>query len=165
MSTLKERLAARREDLQHERDVVLPIPGYEDMLAGRYRVLSYRELRRIGKRNQGLEGTEDGELILAADTLIEACSELLEVKDDGAYASTGQRWNANGVRELFGADLPEGATARDAIFHVFPPTQTELMLHFNDYDEHLKQVVSEVDDKLVGESEARSEPEVQSISQ
>lgn len=157
MSSLQERLAARREQLQQERTFVLPVLGYEDVgLHARYRVLSYEELRKIGKRNEKLEGTTEGELAVAADTLINACVELIERNDDDSYVGLGHRWTPAAVRELFGLDLAPDATAREAVHAVLPGTQ--LMLHFNEYDGGLSDVAPEIAKEMAeGESEPSEE--------
>lgn len=168
MSSLQERIAARRAQREQERSFVIPVPGYEDVgLAARYKVLRYEELRDVGRGNEDLEGTSEGELAVFADTLIRACVELLERDKDGNYASLGCRWTTSGVREHLGVDLPEGATARQALFEVFngPSGGTDLALHFQQYDSESSRTAVAIEKDLSGESVASSEPEGQPISQ
>jgi hypothetical protein len=158
MSSARERAAARRQHLQQKRTITLPLPGYEDIYHVRYRILGAREIRKLGERNEkaGLTGY-DLELNTFADILINACEEFLEVKGPDEFASTGHKWNANGANDLFDADLPEGSSARDAIFAVFPGTESELILHATEYDSHLTVEAARVDENSVGESQPSNE--------
>lgn len=160
--SLKEKLAARRAQLQSERTHVFPIPGYEDLIAARYKSLDYKALRKIGNRNAKLEGTSDGELANYADTLINACVELLRVDGDDpekypSLRDSGNvaRWDDQTVREFFDPDLPTGTSARQAILAAIPGTQ--LALHFQRYDEWLSDVVPEIQEQMRGESEPSQE--------
>jgi len=168
MSSVQERLAARREQLQHDRFCELPVPGYEDILLARYRILGRTELKPIARNNAGQDEDEQ-ELCNALDTLIQACEDLLELKgsEDGkpVYESLGRKWTVATAREYFGVELPTDATARDALLAIFPPTQTELLAHFIAYDAELLTTAAEVDGAIQGNSEARSAAEEPSISQ
>jgi hypothetical protein len=163
--SLAERVAARRRELARERTAVLAIPGYEDMLAARYRMLDFHTLRKIAERNRG-QDEADEEIANAADTLIHACVEILEVDtgDDGerVYRSTGQRWTAKAARELFGAELPNEATARDALLAAIPGAAGEgdglnVMVHFAAYDRELSRGNKALAQMIQGESEPSPE--------
>jgi hypothetical protein len=161
-ASLKERLSHRRQALQRVHTFVIPVTGYEGMIAARYRGLYYEELREIGRANQNLDGTASGEIAIATDTLIAACQELLEdtgEKDDRnqpIYKSLGRRWDEDTVRELFGAeDIPIGTQPREALQWVLPTTQ--LMMHFAEYDTQMRSVTDDIDREISGESPANSE--------
>lgn len=154
--SLRDRLAARRHELQQERTFILKVQGYEDLgLHARYRVLPYEALRRIGENNKRAEGSAEGELAVAAATLIQACVELLERREDGSYLPLGYSWSVEAAHDLFEVDLPDGALASNAMREIFagPGGSTNMMLHFRDYDEQLAQAMPEVDEAIRGNSE------------
>ena len=157
MSSLQERLAARREQLYQERTFVIPVEGYEDVgLFCRYRVLPYEEWRKIGKNNEKLADTAEGEVGVAADTLIRACVNFVERKDDGTFTDLEYRWNSGGVAALFGIDLPSEGGARGAVQAALPSNQ--LMLHYAAYSDAASTVVPAVDEEMAeGESEPSTE--------
>ena len=155
MSSLQERAAARRQQLEQDHSFVLPLPGYEDMFAVRYRALSYGEMWRISDKNGALPNSPETDMANFADLLINGCVEFLEVKPDGSYQSLGHKWgDAKGINESFGLGLPEGATARECVFAVFsgPQGGNRLALHAAAYDAGLVQSTSEVAEETVGES-------------
>lgn len=121
--SLKDKVAARRRQLEQTNTITLPIPGYEDLLAARYKPLGFEPTMKIVERNEKL-GTADQVVANAADSLVVACEEILEIvgEDDNGpiYQSTGHKWTTNGVREIFDVDLPDGTTARDAILAAMP---------------------------------------------
>lgn len=153
--SLKDRLARRREELRAERKVVLPVTGYEDEgLYVRYKVLTYRQLRAIGKRLERVADTPEGELALAQDTLIYACETLLErLSDDEdgrpVYRELGMQWSSQTATELFGVGAT--ATAREALTAIFP--EMDLIMHFREYDSEVTAIHPEVEKLLSGESE------------
>lgn len=143
-------MEARRRQRAKERSFVLPVRGYEDVgLNARYRVLGYEELRDIDLRNKDLDGPE-GELARYADTLIEACEELLD-GDQGL----GCKWSSTAavLREKLGVDVPEGAGARDNVFAVFNGTGggNDLFLHWHEWDLEASKTVEEIDEEQAGE--------------
>jgi hypothetical protein len=152
--SLQERLRATRNALQEERTFVLGVQGYaRDGLYARYRVLPYDELRRIGRRHRGLQGTTEGEIAVAAVTLANACVEVLEKdKESGEYKVVGNGWTPDVVADLFGAVLPDGATSMNAVYEVFsgPSGTTNLMMHWQDYNEKVADTVSEIDEVIRG---------------
>lgn len=159
MSTLQEWLTAQREQLAQDRTEVIPVPGYEQRLAGRYRLLPLTNAEKI------IEKTETN-TDRYADSIIQSCVGLLEIVGENEYRETGHRWSSAGVRELFGIDLPEGATARQALLACFPEPlgPYRLYQHFVEIDEALSATQSSVDEELRGNSEARSAEEELSIS-
>lgn len=151
--SLRDKLAAQRKRLEQAREVRLTIPvvGYRKLIAARYRVLTFEEKQTIVNRHQGAVDKPDETAPAAADMLINACEELMEVTGEGSYSGTGQRWTAAAIRDLFGADLPEGATARQALMSVLDSEQ--VLEHFGEYILTLKEMQDEVDGELLGESE------------
>src|SRR5690349_13080998 len=104
--SFKERLAQRRRELESNTTFELEVPGYDGLWA-RYRPLGYEEVRAIGLRiekdvaSMGMNGDEAqvmGERLTAAETLAEACVELLEAKGAGVFETTGYRWTWQAAR-------------------------------------------------------------------
>lgn len=161
-SSLKERLAKRRKELESEANFELPVPGYDGLWA-RYRVLGYEEIRGIGLRiEEEAADQTSAERLTAAETLAEACIELLEhvgADDRGkpVFESLGKRWSAATVNEFFGASLPDGVIARDAVLAVFPyPRDMLMMSHFQEYMEEGMKYLPEIEQAMQGESRAAS---------
>src|ERR1700758_5533561 len=120
--SLRDRLAAKRQELMGERTFLLPIPGYDGIIAARYRPLSYEALRRIIRKNGSAadNATAESELATALDVLIQANVELVERDDEGAYRTLDVRWSLPAaIADLFQIQAPEGATARYILQEVF----------------------------------------------
>lgn len=155
MSSLRDRVAARRRERERERSFVLPIPGYEDLgLCARYRPLAFEELHDLQRRHAEDDESAGAILALRADTLARSCIELLERRQDGSYQSLGCGWTAFGVREHLVPELPETATARDAIFAVFNGVTggQELYWHFGRWDEEASRSAQQLGEEQAGES-------------
>jgi hypothetical protein len=154
MSSLQERVAARRKERERERTFVLPVPGYEDVLHARYRPLPFEDLHDLQQRHEDDGDTAEGILGLRADTLARACVELLERSPDGSFRSLGFGWQPAGVREHLIPGLPESATARDTVFALFNGTMggNELIWHFRQWDAEASRNVRAEADELLGES-------------
>ncbi len=149
--SLRDRAAARREELQRQDTFKLPVEGWEDMLLAEYRGLGYTMLRKIGERHD--QGTPEGELASFADTLINACVDIYEITPDGPVAF-GKRWSSSFVRDELGIDLPDSATARQALEAVLP--EDYLAMHFRAYDMKVGELLTKHDRAVVGESGASS---------
>ncbi len=165
--SLEDRVAARREERQRARAslLIIPVPGYKDLLAARYRVLQWEEKMDIVRRHKGLLNSEDGPLggnttdtvATAADMLIAACEEILEVsgKDDNGkplYRSLGQRWTAPMILETFRLPLPPEATVRHAL--IVALGSEEIIDHFGDYTRECDAILAEGDAVAQGEAPA-----------
>lgn len=161
--TFKQRLAQRRKELEDTTSIDIQVPGYENLYA-RYRVLGYEEGRDIARRvTEEADGNMTTiERLNAASSLAEACEELLEYKGrdpEGkpVFESTGYRWGAPAARDLFDANLPDGAIARDAVMAVFPyPRDTLMMTHYETYLGEAMGFLPEIERILQGESLAAS---------
>lgn len=164
--SVKGRFAARRRELQSKTVLdPLAVPGYDGLYA-RYRILGYEDMREIGLRNEEeAPSIAEGEKWTAADTLVDACVDLMEPigKDDEGrliFQSLSYRWTAQAARDLFETEVPEDATGREALLSVFPyPQDMLLMTHFQEYvtDANLAGI-NDLEPRLMGESRAASEP-------
>lgn len=151
-------LAQRRAQLANKRakEMTIPVPGYEDVLACRYRQLPAEEKLDIVHRHEGVGSDGANEIAAAADVLINACIELVKVtgKDDAGelqYEGLGYRWTADGVVALFKVELPENATARQAIRAVLDGE--DILTHLSDYHFARIKILNEGDELVQGESE------------
>jgi hypothetical protein len=160
--SLKERLARKRRELEENTTFEIPVPGYEkEGLWARYRALGFEDVRNIGIRIEGETSDQvTGERLTAAETLTEACIELLEFQGYGPdgqpkFDELGYRWTAAAGRDLFGIDIPDGVTARDAIMMVFPYPRDLLMTnHFQGYLEASMGYLPQMEEIMRGESAA-----------
>lgn len=151
--SLKDRLAARREELRRDRVIDLPVPGYESDLVARYAPLDYHVLRRIGIRSENEPDEIQGEINVAADVLVNACVGLFEKTADG-LVPTGYRWSTSAAVELFGIPQHEvGSSARDAILKIFP-SDTLLVYQYAEYSRQQNTTQLEIEEVVQGESKA-----------
>lgn len=165
--SLAERAQRRHQELSHapESTLVLPVPGYEDIMSVRYRPLTFRENWDIETRHTKPGETPSSEeaLFIAADKLIVACKGLVEpdgVDETGSpkFKDTGYKWNRRAAVEVFGCTLPADATARASILAIFGPDDGEesLIIHAGDYGVGRDALKSKVDRRVEGESGASS---------
>lgn len=126
--SLKDRLQARRSELQRQTTEDFDVPGYEGVLVARYQLLDYKTLRGIISRSDKVPDPALQELNVMADTLIHACVDLLEYRSDGQHVPLGYRWGARAADALFGVAGADGLTARQATIASFP-RDTLLMRH------------------------------------
>lgn len=155
--SLQSLLAARRQVLEAQRAerMVLPIPGYEKLLAGRYRQLPFEEKAKIARRHEqiGEDGGESDEIAAAADLLINACEDLLQVTgvgEDGKpqYTSLGKKWIPADIAELFGVEAQP--TARLTLMSVLD--SDAIIQHLGDYHRASLAISAEGDEVVMGEA-------------
>lgn len=154
MSSLQERVAARRKQRAKERTFVLPVRGYEDLgLYVRYKVVGYEEVKDILTR-------DEGDLARFADTLIEACVEFCE-KDGDDYQGLGCRWSsaAGVLKDKVGIEVPADMTARDNVFAVFNGASggTDLAFHYDAWETEATRTAAELDEEQADLSEPSEE--------
>lgn len=161
--SFKQQLSQRRKELENAASFELEIPGYKDFWA-RYRPLGYEEVRAIGLRvEQETADQAAGERLVAAETLAEACVDLLHLKsvDDESkpiFEQLGYRWSWEAGRDLFDLSVPEGTYARDVVTMVFPyPRDMLMMRHFQDFLAESMGFLPEIEEILMGESRGRSD--------
>lgn len=151
--TLAGRVAARREQrvARLAARFVLPVPGFEDLLACRYRPLSFEEKRAIALRHDRVGEDAEQEVAAAADLLVTACVEVLAA-EDGAMTPLSSGWTAALVRDMFGLgdEAPEGATVRQALIAALG--SDGVMECFGAYHRRADEIVAAGEDAAVGES-------------
>lgn len=156
--SLSSRIAARRAERDRKRKELLTIPvnGYEDLFAAIYRRLPFEERGDVAKKHPGIGDDTTDEVGAAADTLINACQDVLEVvgKDEQGkpmYQSLGKRWTSSSIAELFELELAPKTTARQAMLTAFD--SDDLMDHFLEYVRQMGLIDAQDTEELPGESE------------
>lgn len=158
--SLRDYLAGRRQERQDKRTrrMVLPIVGYEQRLAGRYKILGFDEKRDIQHRHEKIGEAGDGQVLVnaSADLIINSCEDLLEVTgvDEAGkptYVSLGKRWMAPDVAELFGVEVTPQTTAIQALRLVLDPDQ--VMQHFGRIRAETEAILLEVEEESQGEAQ------------
>jgi len=141
--SLAARAQARREALLDQQTTIIEVPGFEGILAMEYRAMSYGEGRKINQRHERQRDDATRELYVAADQLIAASVNALEL--DGTEATPlDLRWGAELAQRL-GIDV-EGMTARQAMMACFV-RDTFLTRHWADYIEWLSTATADVDEE------------------
>lgn len=157
--SLQQRIAQREREHEQapEHTIILPVPGFEDILAVQYRALSVREMFAIETRvTKTIKDEYEQNLFGAADKLINACERIVEpTSDPDTFNDTGYQWGTKAARELFNRTLPEPSTARQALLSIFREEES-LFAHFTAYEEQRAAVRKRLDSDLAGESAASS---------
>ena len=154
--SLRDKVQARRAELQADTSVTLDVPGYEGILRARYRALSLKELGRIGERVAKLKDLDAStrELYIYADGLVLACEAVYDANlDDGRNDDdpppTGKRWGAPLAHELGFPDV--AGAARQAVFAVIS-RDTQIWSHYQSLLAWMDGENDRIDDDLAGES-------------
>lgn len=161
--SLAARVAARREERVAKRSAkfVLTVPGFRDMLAARYRPLDFEDKRKIQLRYDGIGEDGAAEVNAAADLLVNACEELLEITgrdESGAptYERVGIGWHPGVVRETFGLDdMPERTSQREAL--ILALGSDAVMTHFGEYAQQADSILLEGEEAAQGEARPSAE--------
>lgn len=150
--SLAGRIAERRRDLERKTTEDFDVPGYEGILVARYKVVGYAANRKIGKRHESMPAWIKAELYTMADTLILANVDLLENggDDPAGHRPLGLRWGVKAAQDLFRCQLPDNATARQAMFAIFPDDM-KLMRHYGDVSQWILGNNPRIDDDLAAD--------------
>jgi hypothetical protein len=154
--SLQDRLAERRKAISKVKIVDIPLPGYEDLLVGRYKRIGYEPIKGIADRASKNPNEARGEVVAACDTLIQACVTILQVESDGSLKDLEIGWSP-GLAQMFGIPVPPGASGRWAIQAVLAPLPEMdvcIMQHLQKYGEEMGYVHKDTDEELLGESTA-----------
>jgi hypothetical protein len=155
--SLADRVAARRQERVQKRSAkfVLTIPGFRDLLAVRYQTLTFEKRREIQLRHEGIGENADDEVAAAADLLINACVEVLEVtgKDDvgnPTFETVAAGWTPDLIRSTFGTEYV-GNSTRQALIEALG--STEVMDHFGEYIQEADAILSDGEEAAQGEAQ------------
>lgn len=122
----RRRLAAGREPLD------VAIPGYNDELVARYRVLDYDELQKLRRRGGKMAQAQDpeAELKVTMDTIAAACVGMFVRQEDGSLLLMNECPSDldlgdepicydERLAEVLGIELPTQSKVRSLIYQVF----------------------------------------------
>jgi hypothetical protein len=145
LASLRERVQARREALQAQQSITLDVPGYNGELRARYRLIDFREARRINERIDTLRDLDSAtrELYIAADTLVIACEAVLD-----AEGHEFDPWSPELAHSL---GFPDPQTARQAVFAVIFRDHWVIQ-HAIEFETWVAGEVQAVTEELAGES-------------
>jgi hypothetical protein len=138
-SSLMDRLRAKHQELSERQTIDIPLPGYEDLLVARYRVLTVKNeispiAKRVAKESKGDQGV--AQLSATLDAMARACVELLTPRDDELVPLSG----------AFGPDEPpvryderlaefmgwtDVTNARETILKLFAGNEPMVLAHGN----------------------------------
>lgn len=159
-ASLADRVAAKRREVEARRQArfILPVPDYQELLAVKYRKLLWEERMDIIERDGGTDTAE--RVTAAADMLIAACEDLLEVdgtngNGEPVYKPLGKRWSTPAIIEYFGIGLPENATVRHALREALG--SDALMTHFAEYVREVGMIETEGEGAATGEASPSEE--------
>jgi hypothetical protein len=151
VASLAHRIAERRRERNALRaePIVLPVPGYGDLFAVRYRRLDPSEAAAISEKHDPRVDGLAGPIAL----LVNACEDILEVTGvDQAgkrvYEPLGRKWSVNTIAELFEED--PSPTVRLAMEKVFD--EREISRHFGAYTKAVAELDKDDTEALPGES-------------
>jgi hypothetical protein len=144
VSSLAERVQARRAQLEARHTLRLEPPGYSGLLSVEYRPLSYSEVRAIARRHERIQDEATQELYMAADNLIAASIDSYDISGDEEVA-LGLRWGVElahvlGFRDVVGDEF----TPRQALFACFA-RDTSVVTHYGQYAGWLTDVEEQLD--------------------
>lgn len=152
--SLAARLKEQHEQLQQERHLDLPIPGYNGDLVARYKPLDWDFFKKIGVRTEKSKNPRK-ELYAQADTLIESCEEIFAVDDKGVLVSLYKVMDISGdepvryderLAEAFGLKV---GTARDSVFGLFN-NDIAITNHHNEVAEWMQDTSGDSDGDFSG---------------
>ncbi len=136
------------------------LPGRKGRLVAKYRILGWPEQRAIVAENQKVSDQATQELYVAADSLIVSCvgvEMLIPTNAPAALERLAEDFNAaehklnRVLAEALGCDYAE--SDRQAVIAIFP-SELALISHYNDLFAAQSGADEEIDEALVGNSEA-----------
>lgn len=149
--SIEQRLRARLAAKQGHRTVTLPVIGYEDLFTARYRALTYKEMKRIGRQSAGIADEDERELVVAADILAISCEEVFEVPAGGGDPVSLGHGFSPALAERLG--LPPVDSGRHCVLALFAD-DLDLIANQDAYIEWRDRAVVETATEEVGNSNA-----------
>jgi hypothetical protein len=147
-------VAERHEEIRNEKSLELFVPGYENLIKVRYRLLPEVEMDRLGKRIEGVKASEgvSGAWKIEADSLANMCDCILlrvgedyTVLDDGTGPVRFERRFAK-ILEKVGVKV-DGEKATEIVVGFFSPRSdpdnpTSPRLHPNAMERHTNAILA-----------------------
>jgi len=150
-NTLQAELRAARARAMHKHTRDFAIPGYGGRLWGTFRALDdYAEVRKIVLEHRRVPDEAEGEVLIAADTLVKSCDSVYAVRH-GERTDLGMTLGRQ-LAEFLGEPVEND---RQAIFAIFPDTLTVMSL-YGEIDRWIRAVGVEADEETAGKSQAAS---------
>jgi hypothetical protein len=156
LGSLAEQVAQRAKARAKQRQTILtiPIPGFEDLFAIQYRRLTFEEKSALVERHNVIDGDARERIESAADMLINACEDVVQVTGHDehgkpSYRSLQTRLTSAFVGRLFGLE-PVPSTARDAL--ILALDSEDLVTHFGQYIRAVDELDRSEVEGLPGES-------------
>lgn len=141
------RLRARRRALERSREKSFELPGWEDLLAVRYRRLDAEELREITFGGD----TEQTTVQRNGNLLVTACVEVYGLDEAGQRVALRDTFPMRFERDL--ADLmesPAGDSAYDVLLGLLDGHEGALEDHADDVYRWMRTLQAEEDEQAVG---------------
>jgi hypothetical protein len=160
-NSLLDQLAAKRRDVSENREVLIPVPGYEapPLLLIKYRLLEGTDIDRIGRNmRQDRSGRWDKQLNAMFGLMTMA---VLGVFVDVDGGGTTQPLTINGVpvtqfsTELaqglgYATELPESPTSANVIFGLFGNNELAIAEHCARLNRWMSNTSADVNETLLG---------------
>lgn len=162
-SSLRERIAARRRNLQGKRTLLLPIPGFQEELWVRFKPVPWEILEKIANKTEKSKSRR--KLLHAqADTLVAACDEVLVMPQNGETEADLKRiqdldpeFSDNEPNIRFDQELAKYLviddaridSARDVLYAVIPDGMALAVFH-NEVADWQQSADVDVDNELPG---------------
>jgi hypothetical protein len=166
--SVEDRVAAARRgrETRLASTLVIPLPApYGQLIAAEYRILRETEKMQATRGHDVEEGDIEETVDAAADMLLRACEDVLDIINPGdpkatppvppSYQSRGHTWTPAAVGRLFGVDAPEGVTAR-IMFRM--ALDGDLILdHLTAYNKRVDAILDAGEEAAQGEAEPSAE--------
>lgn len=131
-TSFMDKIRAKRV-AQEDVTLDLPIPGYDNELVGRYRVVTLDETEKIGKRVRSVKDRAERMLLASLDGIALACEGLYWRDNEGELHPMGP----NGTSEAWTFSSPglsaelgfDAENARDTILGIFGRNEFAIVQH------------------------------------
>jgi hypothetical protein len=116
--SLASRVAARAAELEQQQTEVFPVPGWADILGAEFRLIGWKEARKISKQSERIRDDATRELYVMLDLMIAGTVALHEFDEKtGNPVATNHTWTslARAVLPGIGKAVPDPLTTRRAL--------------------------------------------------
>jgi hypothetical protein len=155
--SLMEKLRSKHAEIASKKTIDIPLPGYDDMLITRYRVLDVRnDINRISQRVQKERGSQLSQALSAAmDSMIASCVEIFTTRD-GQLVPLSESFGPDHPAVRYDESLAEFMdfkidSARDLILQLFGGNEPMIMDHAQMLSRWMSDTTREVNDEFLGE--------------
>jgi hypothetical protein len=143
--SLAERMDVKRKQVESRTTIIMDIPGWEDVLAVEFQVLSWEAMKNLAKRHRRLQNDALQELYTAADHLIAATVAFYENRPDGSRERIEDGSWVGLARNV--KPLKADATDRQGLLLLMRDSPTIFL--WSDWQEWLKTRKEDVDDEVM----------------